>query len=50
MFLSPYGVGGLGFRMQVEVVSIGPDVASAKLSLGGLQSADLAAKGAVSHP
>jgi len=47
MFLSPYGVGGLGFRMQVEVVSIGPDVASAKLSLGGLQSADLAAKGAV---
>ena len=45
MFRSPYGAGGLGFRMTVTAVALGPGVQSARLTLGPVQGVDLAAPG-----
>ena len=46
MFRSPYGVGALGFRVEIRAVALGTDVQSARLALGGLQSFDYTAPGA----
>ena len=45
MFRSPYGAGGLGFRVTLTAVALGPGVQSARLTLGPVQGVDFAAPG-----